>query len=263
MVVGIVLLLSCGSVFAGCSKDKGGDNTEQFGQFTYLGRKLVEYAVEDISSSDVKDKLVNLNINIGAKASSADIYEGEINPPTPSEQLVIDLKYKYSNCDVTIKYYTVDSDDQQSKTSVLGGDDYDDTLRKNEYRVTNQIIVKNLILYSDLIDYMEEENEAFEERLKQGTEKSPYNCVFSWHLSKNKELVIKQHDFVEISSAVRGGVSCSYLQDIEMVYDEEYKIKKWQTSLGIYTETPNDGTVKQGYIMEIDFNWNSRFGETK
>jgi hypothetical protein len=39
-----------------------------------------------------------------------------------------------------------------------------------------------------------------------------------------------------------------------MVYDEEGKLVKWQSSLGVYTATPS-GTMKQGYILEMDFNW--------
>lgn len=56
------------------------------------------------------------------------------------------------------------------------------------------------------------------------------------------------------STSVGGRIGCSYRHNSEILYDYENKISKWQTSFGVYSSTPR-GTMKQGYILEIEYNW--------
>lgn len=54
--------------------------------------------------------------------------------------------------------------------------------------------------------------------------------------------------------SLRGGISASFRQDTEIMYDDDNKINKWQTSLGLIYSTPQ-GKTEQGYILEVEFEW--------
>ena len=255
IVAGVIMALQCGFLFAGCSKDKESAAPKQFGQFSYYGKTLLEYAVNEIAAGDVLDKLVDVNINVGAKNAlpNADVKESE-EPPAPDEATMNRVLKKYDTCTVVMKYYDYDKEDQQTTSYKLQGTDYRNIVKTNEYSPSSQIIAKNLILFPELVNYMEAENAKFQQEKEAGTNPAPYKNIFTYHTDSTGNVIIQQRNFAEIAATVAGGVGCCYRQDIEIVYDAEFKIAKWQTSLGIYTATPS-GTSQQGYILEMDFNW--------
>ena len=255
IVAGILMALQCGFLFAGCAKDKESAAPKQFGQFSYYGKTLLEYAVNEISAGDVLDKLVNVNINVGAKNNSSDVEGQEGNePPFPDAETMNRVLSKYDTCTVVMKYYDYDKEGQQTTSYKLQVTDYRNIVKTNEYSPSSQIIAKNLILFPELVNYMQAENAKFQQQKEEGKNPAPYKNIFTYHTDKVGNVIIQQRNFAEIAATVAGGVGCCYRQDIEIVYDAEFKISKWQTSLGIYTATPS-GTSQQGYILEMDFNW--------
>ena len=251
VIASILLIAQCALLFTGC-----GDKDKQFGEFTYYGKKLIDYAVNDISSGELK-KLVGRSLNVGTVNSSGTEDEssksGETPPPAPDRGLIDELTTNYATCKILVKLYENGSKNPIEYSYVVQGTDYYKIVSTNEYRLNDQIIVRSLTLYSDLVDYMDSENEKFH------TEKStaPFTDIYTYHTDKKGNAVIKQRAFVEIPATQNGGVGCAYRQDIEMVYDSEAKITKWQSSMGIYTTTPN-GTTQQGYILEMEFAWNEK-----
>ena len=125
-------------------------------------------------------------------------------------------------------------------------------LTTNQHVPFSQLIAKYILAFPTLIDSMETRNEEY--RNSEESLVAPFTNIFSYHTNAKGELVIHTRDFAEIPSSVGGGIGCSYRQDTEILYDADNKMQKWQTSLGLYSATPH-GTMKQGYILEVEFNW--------
>lgn len=250
IIASVLLLTQCAVLCTGCSgKEK------QFGEFSYYGKKLIDYAVKDISSDELKN-LVDLHINIGP-ANSAFGSDGNVSgvtqPPEPDQAIIKKLTTDYAVCEIDVKLYENESKDPKEYKYTLQGTDFYNIVETNKYRLNDQIIVRSLTMYPALVDYMDSENAKFHEE----SSPAPFKDIYTYHTAKKGNAVIKQRAYIEIPATQNGGVGCAYRQDIESVYDSEAKITKWQSSMGIYTTTPS-GTTKQGYILEMDFTWKTK-----
>lgn len=232
--------------------------TEYFGEFSYYGKHLTEYAVGNkLSASEAKSIITKSSAaesNDVAPYSAVTDIVGNDGAPSPSESTINSILSVYSQCELTATYYDA-SGEKKNTSFILTGANLQDALTKNEVTPFNQIIAKYLVMDSTVLDYMEEMNAKF-----QASENSitvPFKDIYTYWKDKNGNLVVKTADYAEIPSSISGGIGCNFRQDIEIIYDADHKITKWQTSLGIQIVTP-EGTVKQGYIFELDFDWEIR-----
>lgn len=166
----------------------------------------------------------------------------------PCEEMINVLKNKFGGVNVKTKYYVEGSDVQQVKTDEIKGDDFLAFVNENKFSPFNQLTARYLYAYEELIDFMSEENKKFD------SSSAPFNAPFTYHVDSNGNFIIQTHYFTGIASSVSGGISCYYQQDTEILYDAQNKISRWQSSLGVILSTPN-GSVHQGYILEMEFDW--------
>lgn len=261
-IVAALLLIGCLLTATGCKKDP-----KRFGQFSYNDIWLYSFATTDISYARAKELVQSdeapaiMYEKDGAALLASCAMPISVNPadpmntPLPSETLVDSVLSKYASVEIVTKYYVTNEKDQQEKIDFLQGTDLKNMLRFNEYAPFGQLVTKGIIVFDELVDFMQAENDKFVEN-KQNTV-APFNTIFTYHTDDEGNVVIQTRDFAEIPSSVGGGVGCSYRQDTEQLYDSENKLVKWQTSLGVYTATPN-GTLQQGYILEVEFHWNQK-----
>ena len=248
-LLSLVLIVCC--LFAsGCKKAK------TFGEFSYNNIWLYTFASRDISYKEAKDLVQSgMNSSLYNNGGVTLLSFNETDPlaaPLPTEDLVNAITSKYASIEIITKYYVTGEKDQLTKVDTLMGIDLKNLIRQNEFTPFSQLVTKGVIMFDELLEFMEDENTKFVEN-KDNTV-APFKSIFSYHIDNDGNIVIQTRDFAEIPSSVGGGVGCSYRQDTEQLYDEENKLVKWQTSLGVYTATPN-GTLKQGYILEVEFNW--------
>lgn len=254
--------LACTALCVGCGEQDSAP--KMFGMFSYNGHYLTTYAVQEISGSEAKTIVQNnyatsQNAYTAAKIASA-VQPLSVNPsqpygyPAPSADLVDSLMLEYASVEVTTKYYKEDGK-AKPKTDLLQGTDFKSMVTVNEIAPFSQLVARGVVIFDELIDYMEEQNEIF--LTSEDATLAPFRSIFSYHTDKTGNIVIQTRDFAELPSSVGGGVGCSYRQDTEIVYDEENKMTKWQTSLGVYTAAPT-GTLKQGYILEVELKWNPK-----
>lgn len=242
----------------GCSVPTSADHSLHFGQFGYKGRMLPEYAVRAITATEAKrliagDTPMTASVKIAAKTVLASVGASyDIDDCTPPEALVNRVLQEYSECILTTKYYVEGSDQIQTKEDRLLGTDLKYMLSINQFVPFSQLVAKNILVYDDLIESMEEQNRLFER--SEAALIAPFRAIFSYHTDDSGNLVIQTRDFAEIPSSVGGGIGCSYRQDTEIVYDVEGKMTLWQTSLGLYSSSPQ-GTMQDGYILEMSVEW--------
>lgn len=266
IVLSIIICLASVSLVA-CEKssDEGsGAVFSQFGEFSYKGRTLTEYAVKTISAEQAKQIISKAENNIEYKKTSKNptsvgLYSAatmslnsERKNCLPSEEIVYNVLKDYAGCNVTTQYYVADSEEVQCKVDKLTGLDFKSVLEDNRFTPFNQLVAKNIIVFSDLIDYMEQENQAFS--TSETGVVAPFKNIFSYHTDAEGNLIIQIRDYAEIASSVGGGIGCSYRQDTEILYDKSGKMVMWQTSLGLSSSTPQ-GTIKEGYILEMSVEW--------
>lgn len=242
---------ACTLTAAACHK--GGGNAAQFGIFGYNGIYLTDYAERQINSAEAK-QLIGDNLSLassGVGPASARLLSDK-QLPLPSEELIEYYINKYSACQITTNYYVEGNDDKQVKVDIIQGTDFRSALEENSFVPYAQLVTKYIVCFPELIDSMEEANDAFTESEQASV--VPFNNIYSYHESGDGYLVIQLRDYSEISSSVSGGISASFRQDTEIMYDDDNKITKWQTSLGLIYSTPQ-GKTEQGYILEVEFEW--------
>ncbi len=241
----------------GCKKDNKG---ERFGEFSYNGKYLTRYARNEISASEAKSLIRNKTKLVSHSVTEYDytyslLGVNTIDPkdtPAPPKSLVDSVLTEYGGLDVVTKYYIEQEEELQKKNDLLQGTDLKYVIEENKFAPFSQLVAKGIVIFEELIDYMEEQNELF--RASEMAKIAPFQNIFAYYTDRAGNIIIHTHNFAEIPSSVGGGIGCNFRQDVEIVYDSENKICKWQTSLGIYTATPK-GTMKQGYISEIEFDW--------
>lgn len=249
MTVMLSVLLCCIFLLVGCG-DKSSNVPVKFGEFGYKGRYLTPFASQTIQASKAK-QILSDNMSSSLLSVSAAAISGEIDP-TPAQELVDFILSRYSGCQITTKFYVEGSDKQETKSDYLIGTDLKNMLEENKFTPFSQLVAKYVICFPSLIDTMENLNAEF--KSSSTALIAPFTNIFTYHTNAKGELVIQTRDFAEIPSSVGGGIASSYRQDTEILYDSQNKIQKWQTSLGLYSATPK-GTMKQGYILEVEFNW--------
>ena len=268
IIVFVTFILAFSAIgMVACNSQKDEENSVQytyspFGEFSYKGKTLTDYAVKTITAQEAKNiisKGVSKNSHQAyaeSRQKKLDISLMSVNSNMASyetpEEVVNDVLRNYAGCNVTTKYYVDGSDQMQTKSDKLTGLDFKSILSQNLFTPFNQLIAKNIIVFDDLIDYMEEQNATFE--LSDEGLVAPFKSIFSYHEDANGNLIIQIRDYAEIASSVGGGIAASYRQDTEIIYDGEGKMTMWQTSLGLCSSTPQ-GTIKEGYILEMAVEW--------
>lgn len=268
LIVAVTFILVFSAIgMVACNSQKEEENSVQytyspFGEFSYKGKTLTDYAVKTITAQEAKSiiaKGVSKNLHqayVESSPKKLDISLLSLNSNTANyetpEEVVNDVLRNYAGCNVTTKYYTDGSDQMQTKSDKLTGLDFKSILSQNLFTPFNQLVAKNIIVFDDLIDYMEEQNEEF--ALSDEGLVAPFKSIFSYHEDANGNLIIQIRDYAEIASSVGGGIAASYRQDTEIIYDGEGKMTMWQTSLGLCSSTPQ-GTIKEGYILEMAVEW--------
>lgn len=247
-----------------CGNNNGKGFFSQFGEFSYKGKMLNDYAVNTISADQAK-KIISVRNSGYSKYSAtesesvAELYgvscmslNADRKTCTPPDSMINNILRDYAGCSVTTKYYIDSSEEVQSKTDSVTGLDFKSVLQDNRFTPFNQLVAKNVIVFTELIDYMEEENKAF--ATSDAGVVAPFKNIFSYHTDAEGNLIIQIRDYAEIASSVGGGIGCSYRQDTEILYDAGGKMIMWQTSLGLASSTPQ-GTIKEGYILEMNVEW--------
>ena len=262
----LIVLMSCSLISCRSCKDK--EQTVEpvqhvrFGEFTYNNYYLLSFAVANITA--LQAKKIASESNLTRTSSNNFANENELllvaensnlisfeNLSTPTNYVTKVLS-NYSGVQINTKYFVEGNDKELEKVDSVLGTDFKSIIEKNEFSPFSQLVAKNIIVYPELIDEMEDANSQFK-----NSEKSliaPFKDVFTYHTNETGNLVIQTRDFTEIPSSVGGGIGSCYRQDTEMLYDAENKMSNWHTSLGLYSSTPN-GTIKHGYILEVELQW--------
>ena len=260
----IICFASVGLVACDKNTSNVGSESSQFGEFSYKGKMLKEYAVNTITAEQAKEMLAKSDgisafkvagqktLSVTTFGVSTMSLNTERENCYPSDEVVNSILQNFAGCNVTTQYYIEDSDNVQLKTDKLTGIDFKSVLQQNHFTPFNQLVAKNIIVYDGLIDYMEEQNKEF--AMSDMGLVAPFKTIFSYHTDADGNLIIQIRDYAEIASSVGGGIGCSYRQDTEIVYDESGKMVVWQTSLGISSSTPQ-GTMREGYILEMSVEW--------
>ena len=236
-----VLLLA--STLLGCSR------SNMFGMFSQNGKFLRNLAVKEINYSQACE-LVNRKalarsyiVNQDVQAASDD---NSVRPP--SDNLVDSIKKKYSEIQITIKYYN-HKRKKMKKTDYIMFDLFSNALKNNYIDTSIGLRVSNILMFEIILDDMEDANKKFSD------ENAYYTHPYSYHTDVKRNLVVRMHAYAEMSSLnMNGGIACNFRQDTEVQYDSENKIKKWQTSLGMWVASASE-TVSEGYIYEVEFKW--------
>ena len=255
------LLLAITSVLSlsSCGKRDGflglfGNKIKRFGVFGSFGEFLAENAIEEISANQAKE-LIQANATTYSQNISSFIPPTrEGNLPLPSDDYVAYFMSTYADCTAVTTYY-VDDDKEETKDDFIQGTDFKAILEDNAFTPFNQLLARIVIVFPEIIDYMENENAAFKK--SDAYDVAPFKTLFSYHTNKDGNLVIQCRDFSEIPASEAGGVGCSFRQDTEIVFGNDNKVVLWQTSLGVYTSSPT-GTIEQGYILKVEFNWHEK-----
>ena len=226
----------------------------KFGEFGYYNKYLTKYSKKEITVSQAKE-IINNNANACGQ-SYGDAIPGvrDDDMPLPPDELVTYFISEYADCQVETTYY-INRGNEETKNDYLQGTDFKNMIEVNSFIPFNQVVAKMVIIFPEIIDYMEDQNEDF--KASEKYHQFPFKTLYSYHTDSKGNLVIQCRDFAEIPASEAGGVACNYRQDTEIVFDKHNKIQAWQTSLGIYTATPT-GTMTQGYILSMNFIWNDK-----
>ncbi len=241
-LTGVLLAIA---TLAACDSGKAKEDTT-FGDFSYNGVFLKEYATKQITVEQAKT-LVDITL------SNSDLHKREYEATLSSDVEIV--LTKYASLVTTVKYYISDRAEQQVRKDIYQGTDFKFLLETNHYEPFGQMSVKYLFVDDELLDDMEKQNQEFKESNKYIV--TPFNEPYTYHTNEENNLIVQTHHFAELPASTGGGIGSTFRQDCELVFDKEGKITFWQSSLGLYTSTPT-GTVKEGYIFEVEFEWVSK-----
>ena len=217
-----------------------------FGEFSYHGIFLKEYATKQIGVEEAK-KLVNVTSYTDKPTTK----RANFDYVADTSEVNVVLK-RYGSLLTTVKYYVREAEKQQVRQDLYQGTDYKNLLESNYYEPFGQMSVRYLFVNDELLDDMEEQNTAFEDESQYLV--NPFNEPYTYHTNEDNQLIIQTHHFAELPASIGGGIGSTFRQDCESIFDKEGKITFWQSSLGLYTSTPT-GTVQEGYIFEVEFEW--------
>lgn len=263
-----IVLISCFIVFIGCEKQNNGiqdnssDNSDsenftriEFGKFTCGGKRLYSFKKVDIAYEEAY-KLVSSSNNI----EKEDLALSGENTDNATEYQIGSPEYyaqEYAMLTVTSKFYNIGETGElevQIYNVELSGTDLLNALRNNEIVISTGVVVKDLIANSANIENFEKKN--IEYRNDPMSIASPFRDIYTYHRNGDN-FVLQTHNFVEIPSTEIGGMSASYIQENETIFDFEKKASKYQSSLGMKIQT-KDGTIYNGIIFEVQFKWTAK-----
>lgn len=253
LLVAVMMTVILAIFLSGCSAFGKKDETAvQFGKFTYRGNQLLSFKQADIDAREAQAMLPVTPKSPVVSASSVDA------PPilieqTPDE-LVSRFLQAYQGVVITSKFWETNSEgvaQEKVYSDELNGADFKVMLQRNEISISTGIVIKNIISYPNLINSFEVANENFKN--SSNFETSPFPKVFTYHRAAT-QFVLQTHNFVEISSSGSGGLSCSYLQENESLYDLEGKTEKFQSSLGMKMQT-KIGTQYEETVFSVEIKW--------
>lgn len=244
-----VMLLLSTFLFGACK-----DKIRYFGEFSCNGRRLIEQAEKKISAGDIKQLLQKssrsgyaANYSTGGNGEAVSAFSNQ-TPDTVIDRIMRSFPVLKLNA----KYFEGDSKKMTEKNDLIYGLNLEAYLRQNSYEPWGQIGMKYLVMYDELIDELENESAEY----KKTNEARYAPDLYTYHKDKNDIAILQIHIVKQIPSAVYGGIGALFKQDIEIVYDHQGKITKWQTSLGTLVQTTLGTSNREGYIMEVDFEWN-------
>lgn len=256
----IFMLLSIFFLTTSCGKkDDNSSDRPIFGEFGCYGNYLYTYTDQVITP--VEAKSIASKTDFSKQVSMQSASNRTVLTPLdikPSSDIVDYYLSNFSECEITTKYYTSDDSNPKYKVNNLRGTDFRSIIEQNEFSPFSQVGCKYLVAFAEIIDVMEEYNEEFKQLDNYNI--YPFKDIFTYGKRSDGCLVIQTRDFAEIPESVGGGIANSYRQDTEIIYDADNKISKRQSSLGIYIATP-EGTMKTGYILEVNFNWIEKSAE--
>ena len=246
-IINYVGALLCAGALTGCNQNAEAMGNS-FGNFGHNGVFLTEYATKQITVDEAK-QLVDI-IPASLTRRSLNDTEREINNDNIHTVLA-----KYAFLTTTVKYYISDREEQQVRQDIYQGTDFKYLLENNHYEPFGQMSVKYLFVDDVLLDDMERQNAEYVATDSHLT--TPFNEPYTYHTNEENKLIVQTHSFAELPASTCGGIGSTFRQDCELIFDEEGKIMFWQSSLGLYTSTPT-GTVKEGYVFEVSFDWTSK-----
>lgn len=222
------------------------ETTEEiFGNFGYKGIFLKEYATKQINVDQAKEL-----VKIEPSSSDMNATKKELNRADSNN--VQTVLTEYASLVTTVKYYVSEEEKQQVRQDLYQGTDFKHLLEENFYEPFAQMSVRYIFVDDLLLDDMEQQNNDFKASYTYVV--TPFNKPYTYHTNDENNLIIQIHTFAELPASTGGGIGSTFRQDSELIFDEEGKITFWQSSLGLYTSTPT-GTVKEGYIFEVQFEW--------
>ena len=245
-----ILVVLC--TLCSCKSQDNPNFLGKFGDFSYNGIYLTEYAKKQITVDEAKAL-------VGIRNSSDNTHENSMRKGMESMTLasktVLAILTNYSSVTATTKYYISERTEEQVRVDIYQGTDFFDILDNNSYTPFGQMNVRYIYVDDEILDQMDFENKLFLEDTENLI--APFSCPFTYHTGEDGNLIVQSHSFAELPASVNGGIGSTFRQDSEYIFNEEGLIVFWQSSLGIYTSTPT-GTVKQGYIFSVSFDWTEK-----
>ena len=153
-----------------------------FGEFSYRGIFLTEYATKQINVDEAK-KLVDVSSYSNkpmAKRANNDYKED-------ADDINTVLK-RYGSLLTTVKYYVSEENKQQVRQDLYQGTDYKNLLESNYYEPFGQMSVRYLFVNDGLLDEMEARNVEFDQ--ESGYLVNPFNQPYTYHTNEDKQLII-------------------------------------------------------------------------
>lgn len=238
-----------------CQKDVKHLN---FGVFKQNGYTLTSYATKQLSAGEFSALLSS-----GRQRASVVAY---LPKPAPTDEDAINALTNVSNhIVVTTRFFEENSDEMQEEVSDQAGTVVGNYLKENAIHTATGLIIKNLYLTQNVLEFMETENANFKN--SDGYANVPFANLYTYHTDENNSLIVQMHDFVDIpASAMSGGVNCYYRQDTEIMYEIVAapnlsgcyaRIRKWQTSLGAVISTAAN-SIGDGFVFEVEIEWIER-----
>ncbi len=244
ITIGLILVLALQVFLLASCQSEG----EQFGHFGYNGHYLTRFGKEKITATEAKAILAGETTTANASLVTRSAMTSD--QPAPSAELVKSIENKYASVNITTKYYVEGEDKQQEKSNKYFSTNMINMISKNEFEPYSLTVVKGVVIFDELINYMEEQNVKFSEN-RGG---APFLNIFEYWKDDAGNVVIQINDFTNIPASEGGGIDCAFLQEIEIQYDNEGKMVKWQASLGVYI-TEAESTRLEGHIVEVELDW--------
>ncbi|MFI3252346.1 MAG: hypothetical protein R3Y60_04305 [bacterium] len=246
-----IFVLICGLSLFACDFSS---SSNQFGYFTENGYSLTSFVKEDITYNqaiDLVGKAPYKNVSKALNSYStsdisitSDMYDSL--GLTTDEIKAIETVYK--SVTVTTNYW------HQGKQFSKVDEEYelDQILGNNKFSIVNSIVVNNIVITSDLLDYYQDIDLEFQ--AQDNYSSAPFKHKYSHHTSTDGLLVLSISDY-STNTSVATGTNTMEIHQTEAIYNNYNLISKYQASFGFRYPTPG-GTEYVGTVLELSFEWN-------